>query len=87
MFFIIVFIHNHVFAQLNDYQLKGGIQGFGLLPDMDFNNEDIKLSYLARAFLRIKVIDLVDLEIGAGYGLISGEDPSNVTLANRNYSS
>ena len=77
--FALIFSFSSVFAQLNDYSVKGGVQGFGLLPDMDFKNEDIKLSYLARAFLRIKLIDLVDIEIGAGYGLISGEDPSNVT--------
>lgn len=76
--FTLLLASTNVDAQLNDYSVKGGIQGFGLLPDMDFNNDDIKLSYLARAFLRIKVVDLVDLEIGAGYGLISGEDPSNV---------
>ena len=74
-----IFSSNSVVGQLNDYSIKGGIQGFGLLPDMDFKNEDIKLSYLGRAFLRVKLIDLLDLELGAGYGSLAGEDPSNVT--------
>ncbi|MCB0749843.1 MAG: OmpA family protein [Ignavibacteriae bacterium] len=65
------------YAQLNDYSVKGGIQGFALLPDMDFPNEDIKPSYLGRLFVRIKVIDLFDVELGAGYGKLSGDDPSN----------
>ena len=77
--FSLLFSSNHIFGQLNDYSIKGGIQGFGLLPDMDFKNEDIKLSYLGRAFLRIKIIDLIDLEIGAGFGMLSGEDAYNTT--------
>jgi outer membrane protein OmpA-like peptidoglycan-associated protein len=67
---------NTNFAQFNDYSIKGGVQGFALLPDMDFPNEDYKPSYLGRAFLRIKTIDLLDVEIGLGYGMLSGDDPS-----------
>ncbi len=81
-FFIAIIIFftitsNNSFGQLHDYSLKGGIQGFGLLPDMDFANDDIQASYLARAFLRIKVIDLIDLEVGAGFGMLAGDDPLN----------
>lgn len=61
-------------AQFNDYSIKGGLQGFGLLPEMDFGNSDIKPSFLGRAFLRVKLIDLIDVEIGAGYGLLAGTD-------------
>ena len=72
---IILFLSiNTGYGQFNDYGLKGGIQGFGLLQDGDFGNDKIKASYLGRGFLRIGLIDLLDLEIGAGYGLLAGED-------------
>lgn len=72
-----LFLTGSGYGQFNDYSIKGGIQGFGLLPETDFANNDLKLSYLGRGFLRINLIDLADLEIGVGYGLLSGEDPSN----------
>jgi outer membrane protein OmpA-like peptidoglycan-associated protein len=68
---------NASYGQLHDYKIKGGLQGFGLLPDMEFANDDIKASYLGRAFLRIKIVDLIDLELGAGYGMLAGDDPVN----------
>jgi outer membrane protein OmpA-like peptidoglycan-associated protein len=68
---------NSGYAQFNDYGLKGGIQGFGLLQNGDFGNDNIKPSYLGRGFLRIGLIELLDLEIGAGYGLLAGEDSQN----------
>jgi outer membrane protein OmpA-like peptidoglycan-associated protein len=74
---ILVLSINTGYAQFNDYGLKGGIQGFGLLQDGDFSNDNIKPSYLGRGFLRIGLIDLLDLEIGAGYGLLAGEDSQN----------
>lgn len=61
-------------AQFNDYGIKGGVQGFGLLPYTEFDNDDIKLSYLGRGFLRIELISLFDIEIGAGYGILAGVD-------------
>jgi len=67
---------NSSVAQLNDYKVKGGVQGFALLPIVDFPNEDIQPSYLGRAFARIKVIDLFDAELGLGYGVLAGDDPS-----------
>ncbi len=77
LFSITILSNNILLAQFNDYGIKGGLQGFGLLPDTDFPNEDVKPSYLARAFLRIKVFDLIDAELGVGYGLLAGDDPSN----------
>lgn len=74
---ILLIISNVNLAQFNNYGIKGGIHGFGLLPDTDFKNEDIKASYLGRAFLRIELVNLIDLEVGAGYGLLSGDDPIN----------
>ncbi len=64
-------------AQLNDYPIKFGINGSGLIPDTDFKNDDLKLSAIGRAFLRIKIVDLFDLEAGAGYGKLAGDDPNN----------
>lgn len=74
---VLVFSSINSFAQFSDYGIKGGLQGFGLLPDVDFPNEDIKPSYLARAFLRIELFDLIDGEVGVGYGQLAGDDPSN----------
>ncbi|MBK7107209.1 MAG: OmpA family protein [Ignavibacteriae bacterium] len=65
------------FAQLNDYPIKIGIHASGLLPETDYKNDDLKLSFLGRAFLRIKVIDLFDIEAGAGYAKLAGEDGKN----------
>ncbi|MCP5061015.1 MAG: OmpA family protein [Ignavibacteriae bacterium] len=64
------------FAQFNDYTVKGGIQGLGILPDTDFANDDIKASYLGRALVRIKLAYIMDVEVGAGYGMVAGDDPS-----------
>ena len=68
---------NSLFAQFNDYGIKGGIQGFGLLPDTDFRNDDIKISFLGRAVVRFNLTNLLDLELGAGYGILAGDDPVN----------
>ncbi len=68
---------NSLFAQFNDYSIKGGIQGFGLLPDTDFKNDDIKVSFLGRAVVRFNLTSLLDVELGAGYGILAGDDPIN----------
>jgi len=74
---IILISSNNLFSQFNDYGIKGGIQGFGLLPDTDFKNDDIKISYLGRAVIRFNLSSLLDFELGAGYGILAGEDPFN----------
>ncbi len=76
-FLIYIISSSGIFAQFNDYGIKGGIQGFGLLPDTDFKNDDIKISYLGRAVVRINLTNLLDLELGAGYGILAGDDPIN----------
>jgi len=77
LFVAILFSFSNNLAQFNDYGLKGGIQGFGLLPDGDFGYDNIEVSYLGRAFLRIDLLEYLDIEIGAGYGLLAGNDLSN----------
>ena len=64
------------FAQFNDYTVKGGIQGLGILPDTDFANDDLKVSYLGRGLVRINLGYVMDVEVGAGYGRVAGDDPS-----------
>jgi outer membrane protein OmpA-like peptidoglycan-associated protein len=82
-YFIIAFIccliivSSKIKAQLNDYPIKVGIQAFGLLPNTDFKNDDLKFSYLGKAILRYKLIDLFDIEAGIGYGRLAGEDSKN----------
>ncbi len=74
---ILILSSNLLFAQFNNYGIKGGIQGFGLVPDTDFKNDDIKLSFLGRAVLRIELTNVVDLELGGAYGILAGDDPIN----------
>lgn len=76
-FAMLILSINVLQAQFNNYGLKGGIQGFGLLPDMDFSNNNIKPSYLGKAFLRIELFELLDVELGAGYGILAGDDSQN----------
>ncbi|MBK8947008.1 MAG: OmpA family protein [Ignavibacteriae bacterium] len=74
---LVLFSFTNNFAQLNDYPYKIGIHASGLLPETDFKNDDLKLSFLGRAFLRFKIIDLFDIEAGAGYARLAGEDTKN----------
>jgi len=61
-------------AQVNGYNLKYGISIHGLLPDNDFPNDDIRFSYLARGLVRYELSTELELEFGAGYGMLSGYD-------------
>ncbi|MBI1931633.1 MAG: OmpA family protein [Ignavibacteriales bacterium] len=74
MLSLLILSYTNSLAQLNDYPIKVGLHASGLLPETDFKNDDLKLSYLGRAFLRFKVIDLFDIEAGAGYAKLAGED-------------
>lgn len=72
------------YPQLNDYNMKFGIQFNGLFPDTEFEKElktknaDFKFSYLGRAFFRFELItQLIEFEFGAGYGSIAGVDYEN----------
>jgi len=75
--FLLTIFSSSVFAQFNDYSVKGGIQGYGIIPDTDFRNDDLKASFLGRGLLRFKIANAFDLELGAGYGIIAGDDPIN----------
>lgn len=73
----LILISSEYKAQLNDYPVKVGVQASGLLPATDFQNNDLKFSYLGKLFVRYKLIDLLDAELGAGYGRLAGEDAQN----------
>ena len=79
LFFILVFLtftlsNQQVFSQFNDYSIKFGLQGNGLLPATEFENNDVQVSFLGRGFLRFELSHAFDIELGAGYGRLSGTD-------------
>ena len=59
-------------AQVNGYDFKYGISFHGLAPDTDFPNDKSKFSYLVRAFGRYELTNELELEFGAGFGLLAG---------------
>ncbi len=61
-------------AQVNGYDFKYGISFHGLAPDTDFPNDKSKFSYLVRAFGRYELTNELELEFGAGFGLLAGYD-------------
>lgn len=82
--FVAFYCTNITHAQLNEYGAKFGVQFQGLLPDTEFEKEfkvsgaDFKFSYLGRLFFRFELIkQLIETELGAGYGNISGVDFNN----------
>jgi outer membrane protein OmpA-like peptidoglycan-associated protein len=63
------------FSQATDNKLWGGIQVNGLLPATEFNYDNgLKSSYLVRGLARYQFSDLVTVELGMGYGILSGFD-------------
>jgi hypothetical protein len=55
-----------LFAQLNDYAFKIGVQGGYVSPDTYFQPDGI--SYQAGLFARFELGRYFDLGLGAGYG-------------------
>jgi len=83
--FILLLFSMSTYGQFNNYSTKIGIQFNGLLPDTEFekelkiSNADFKLSYLGRLYLRFELIkQIIETEIGAGYGSYAGVDYINV---------
>jgi len=74
IFLLLSFSSTKLNAQVNGYDLKYGISFHGLLPETDFPNDDIRFSYLARALVRYELTKELELEFGAGYGLLAGYD-------------
>lgn len=72
-------------AQFNDYTTKYGFQINGLLPDTEFDKDlrpsayaGFEFSYLTRLFMRFELgTEILETEIGAGYGSLSGVDFTN----------
>lgn len=82
--FIVLIFSETANAQFNEYSTKIGLQFQGLLPDTEFEKEfkvssaDFKFSYLGRLFLRFELLkQLIEAEIGAGYGSLAGVDFKN----------
>lgn len=80
----LVVLSQPINAQFNDYNTKFGFQLNGLLPDTEFDKDlrpdgaDFKFSYLGRLFMRFELgTPILETEIGAGYGRLSGVDFTN----------
>jgi len=83
LLFAAFFPHN-LNAQFNDYAIKFGLQGNGILTDTEFDNDlkaddaDFKLSFLQRLFMRFELFtEAIEAEIGGGYGILNGVDVNN----------
>ncbi len=73
--FFAVFLPAPVAAQLHDYETKLGLQFNGALPATEFwESNGIKGSYVGRGLARFPLSTALQLEIGAGYGSLSGFD-------------
>jgi len=70
-----------VYSQFKDFGLKGGIQINGVMPATEFEDDNglALSSYLLRGFLRFELSDLFNAELGAGYGMLQGDDYNNST--------
>ncbi|RKY94040.1 MAG: OmpA family protein [Ignavibacteriae bacterium] len=75
---------NASFAQFNDYTVKLGLQGNGLLSDTEFDKElkptnaEFKFSGLGRVFLRFEFFtEVLEAEVGGGFGRLAGVDTDN----------
>lgn len=80
----ILFLTSSNYSQFNDYSTKIGVQFNGVIPDTEFDKElklstaDYKFSYLARVFFRFELLkQIIETELGAGYGTIAGVDFTN----------
>jgi len=60
---------------MKDYGLKIGLQFSGIMPYTEFEVENglSMSSYLGRGFLRVELIDAINVEFGAGYGNLTGD--------------
>ncbi|MBU1114534.1 MAG: outer membrane beta-barrel protein, partial [Bacteroidetes bacterium] len=59
-------------AQLNNYDLKLGLQGNYVGEWTEFEHDGI--SYLIRPFMRYELSSMFDIELGVGYGTLSMKD-------------
>ncbi len=64
------------FAQVSDYSLKYGIQAHLLGQNTEFGNDPYKISPFFRGFFRVPLASAIDIEFGAGFGALKGEDNS-----------
>lgn len=72
---ILFFISLPAFAQMKDYSIKLGGQFNFLIPNTEFSDlQDIRFSPLTRAFLRFELSQLIEVELGGGFGYINGYD-------------
>ncbi len=65
---------NSLSAQFNDYSIKFGLQGNGLIPNTEFTNDNLEIAFTGRAFLRFELSKAFEVELGAGYGRLAGDD-------------
>jgi outer membrane protein OmpA-like peptidoglycan-associated protein len=74
--FLILFTYVRMNAQFKDFGIKGGLQTNGVLSLTEFEDDNgfALASYLFRAFLRLELSNSFNAELGAGYGMLNGDD-------------
>lgn len=75
-------ITTNVNAQFKNFGLKGGLQFNGILPATEFEDDNgLSLTgFLARGYLRFELVSALNVEVGAGYGNIRGDDFNYATM-------
>lgn len=75
-------LSTNVNAQFKNFGLKGGLQFNGILPATEFEDDNgLSLTgFLARGYLRFELVSALNVEVGAGYGNIRGDDFNYATM-------
>ena len=72
---ILIFTSGFINAQLSDYSLKYGMNFNMLIPDTEFDNDQLKFQYMLKGLLRIPVLEeYLEGELSLGYGFLAGND-------------
>ncbi len=74
LLFWIFILAQYSLGQITDYSVKYGIQGHLLIPNTEFDNSSYRLSLLGRGFLKSELSSEFEIEIGAGIGILAGDD-------------
>ena len=74
LLFLLFFTAFSANAQFKNYNVKGGIQYYQLLPFSEFS---AAYSFLGRGFLDFELTNSIAIEIGAGYGQYKTDDDFN----------
>ena len=82
-FIFIVLFSTNVNAQFKDFGMKGGLQVNGVMSATEFEDDNglALSSFLFRGFVRFELSDILNAELGAGFGDLRGDEFNYTTLA------